>query len=169
MKKWIIGSSLFACFFLYIVEQVMEVNYGWKTFSKWIVFLLLPIFLFRFIKREKQEKSLQKKGLLFGLLFGFISFSSIIIAYFVLRESIDFDAIIWELKKSGIDASNFIFVAVYITLGNSLLEEFFFRGFIFLNLNQAGYKKVAYLFSSLYLPSIICLSFNRGFLGSCFL
>jgi membrane protease YdiL (CAAX protease family) len=51
--------------------------------------------------------------------------------------------------KSKITAANFIFIAIYITLGNSLLEEFFFRGFIFLNLRQLGKEKFAYLFSAL--------------------
>ena len=40
-------------------------------------------------------------------------------------------------------------VGIYITLGNSFLEEFFFRGFIFLNLYNQGYKKIAYIYSSL--------------------
>jgi membrane protease YdiL (CAAX protease family) len=42
-----------------------------------------------------------------------------------------------------------IFVAVYITFGNSFIEEYFFRGFIFLKLHESGCRKTAYVFSSL--------------------
>ncbi|TAH63854.1 MAG: CPBP family intramembrane metalloprotease, partial [Gottschalkiaceae bacterium] len=35
------------------------------------------------------------------------------------------------------------------TFINSFLEEFFFRGFIFLNLYKLGFKKGAYIFSSI--------------------
>ena len=31
----------------------------------------------------------------------------------------------------GVNAGNFVFVALYISIVNSLLEEFFFRGFAF--------------------------------------
>lgn len=149
MKKWIIPSTLIACTLLYFVEQGLEVNYGWKTAAKWIFFLAMPLLLSRFFNREKQKKAFHKRGIFLGLLFGGISFASILVAYFLLQDVIDFDSIVQELKKSGISAENFIFIALYITVGNSLLEEFFFRGFIFLNLYQAGSRTLAYLYSAL--------------------
>ncbi|WP_352418238.1 CPBP family glutamic-type intramembrane protease [Proteiniborus sp.] len=36
-----------------------------------------------------------------------------------------------QKKKPRITPVNFIYVSLYITFGNSFLEEIFFRGFIF--------------------------------------
>ena len=49
----------------------------------------------------------------------------------------------------GVNKSNFVFVAIYISFVNSLLEEFFFRGFAFLSLKEVSNKKLSYIFSSL--------------------
>lgn len=149
MKKIIIGSSLIFCTILYIIEQVLEVNYGIKTGAKWVLFIGMPLLLNHFIKKEKKEKQVDKKGILLGLLFGIISFSVIVVAYIFLKEIIDFNSIVTEMKtKSKITPENFIFIAIYVTFGNSLVEEFFFRGYIFLNLYQEGKKKIAYIYSS---------------------
>ena len=45
--------------------------------------------------------------------------------------------------------SNFIFVAVYISFVNSLLEEYFFRGIAFIELKSLTSRKFAYGFSAL--------------------
>lgn len=49
----------------------------------------------------------------------------------------------------GVTAENFIWFCIYISFINSLLEEFFFRGFAFLTLSQVGSRKLAYHFSAL--------------------
>jgi len=49
----------------------------------------------------------------------------------------------------GVTKDNFLFVALYITSINSLLEEFFFRGFSFLSLKEVSSRKIAYIFSAL--------------------
>lgn len=149
MKKLIIVVSLISCFFLYYIEQILEVSYVIKTSAKWIVFILIPILLDRFIDKKQVQKQFNKKGMVFGLLFGISSFIVIMAAYVFLKQFIDFQAIVQEMQtKSKITAENFIFIAIYITLGNSLIEEFFFRGFIFLNLKHLGSEKLAYLFSA---------------------
>ena len=51
-------------------------------------------------------------------------------------------------KKVSVNKGNFIGVALYISLINSLLEEFFFRGFMFLNLRKISGRKFAYLVSA---------------------
>jgi len=47
----------------------------------------------------------------------------------------------------GITKENFIWVAVYISIMNSFLEEFFFRGFGFITLKKFVGIKFAYLYS----------------------
>ncbi|HHX59326.1 MAG TPA: CPBP family intramembrane metalloprotease [Epulopiscium sp.] len=48
----------------------------------------------------------------------------------------------------GVDKSNFLAIALYISFVNSLLEEFFFRGFIFANLNRISGRGFAYIMSA---------------------
>lgn len=70
--------------------------------------------------------------------------------YALLSTWLDLSAIPENLAaKEGITRETFPLAAAYITLCNSLLEEFFFRGFAFLTLRQAGYGKLAYGFSAL--------------------
>lgn len=62
----------------------------------------------------------------------------------------DFSGIVGALSENaGVRKGNFLFVAVYISFINSLLEEFFFRGFLFLNLKKQMRRLHAYLISSL--------------------
>jgi membrane protease YdiL (CAAX protease family) len=85
-----------------------------------------------------------------GLILGIIFFTILLSVYFILRQYIDLDTISQNLRQNlKVTASNFIFVAAYITFGNSFIEEYFFRGFIFLRLYENGSRKTAYIFSSL--------------------
>lgn len=70
--------------------------------------------------------------------------------YLLLAPWLDLSAIPENLAaKEGITRETFPLAAAYITLCNSLLEEFFFRCFAFLTLYRAGYTKLAYGFSAL--------------------
>ena len=74
----------------------------------------------------------------------------IIGAYFILTTYIDLSEIRKILYKSrDVNKNNFFYVAVYISLLNSLLEEFFFRGFLFLSLNKITNRVLAYFVSAL--------------------
>ena len=70
--------------------------------------------------------------------------------YLLLSPWLDLSAIPASLAaKEGITRETFPLAAAYITFCNSLLEEFFFRGFAFLTLRRAGFKRLAYGFSAL--------------------
>lgn len=154
-KNFILISSIIICILLFIVEQYFGVNYYIKTFSKIIMFIIIPVIYYKKIKNITFRKALNinklsKKDLKIGIILGFLCFIILIISYFIFKNFINFESIITELEdKSKITTSNFILIGLYITLGNSFLEEFFFRGFIFLNLYEIGYKKLAYIFSSI--------------------
>lgn len=119
-----------------------------------MLFTGVPFYYLKVIKKVDIKEGLNLKKLKIsdfklGLLLGLFSFSVIVIAYLVLKGWIDFNAIAQELQsKSKITPSNFIGIGLYIIIINSFLEEFFFRGFIFLNLYKEGYKKLAYAYSS---------------------
>ncbi|MCB2291200.1 CPBP family intramembrane metalloprotease [Clostridium sp. CS001] len=154
-KRYIILSSLIACIILYFVEQVLVVNYVVKTVIKLFFFIIIPCIYVKFIKKQPLSKSINKKSidknhLKMGILFGALSFLIILIAFYVLRNIINLQGISEDLQsKSRITANSFILVGLYITLGNSFVEEYFFRGFIFLNLYELKSKKIAYIYSSL--------------------
>ncbi len=83
-------------------------------------------------------------------LLGLGVFALLLGGYLLLSPWLDLSAIPENLAaKEGITARTFPLAAAYITLCNSLLEEFFFRGFAFLTLYRAGYQKLAYGFSAL--------------------
>lgn len=174
-KKYILLSSLIACIILYFVEQVLVVSYVVKTVIKILFFILIPYIYIKIIKKQQVSKAINyrnidKHHLKMGFLFGILSFLIILIAYYVLRNIIDLQSISQELQSnSKITASSFVFVGLYITLGNSFLEEYFFRGFIFLNLYELKSKKCAYIYSSLlfaiYHIGIFKTWFNTGLVG----
>ncbi|MCT2537333.1 CPBP family intramembrane metalloprotease [Aquibacillus koreensis] len=150
---FIIISSLFACALLYILTQQVEVNYLWQTLFKVFVFLLVPLFYYLKVRSLPIKKvfnfSIHPPSKI-AWIFALTTFSIILIAYFTLGRFVDFNAIANEMtSKSNITPSNFIFVGLYITFGNSFLEEWFFRGFIFKNLLNFKYKRTAYVFSSI--------------------
>lgn len=153
--KYILISSVIACFFMYYVEQVMKVDYLTKTIAKIVVFTIIPYIYMRLYKKSNIITSLRcketnKNNIKIGIILGSISFIIILVTYFILKDVINLQSISQELQnKSKVTPVNFLFVAAYITFGNSFLEEFFFRGFIFLNLYEMNLKKTAYLFSSL--------------------
>lgn len=153
-KAYIIVASLAACIILYLIEQALAVNYITKTIAKLILFIAIPYIYLKFVKKSSIKDGLnlrrfEASTFKLGFILGTVSFVVIIIAYLILREYIDFNGIVQELQsKSKITPSNFIVVGLYITFGNSFLEEFFFRGFIFLNLFKQGSKKFAYIYSS---------------------
>ncbi len=70
--------------------------------------------------------------------------------YLLLAPWLDLSAIPENLAlKEGITPKTFPLAALYITFCNSLLEEYFFRGFAFLILYRLGYVRLAYVFSAL--------------------
>lgn len=71
-------------------------------------------------------------------------FALILGGYALLSPWLDLSAITVALgTKEGITAAMFPFAALYISFVNSLLEEFFFRGFAFLSALENGMGRLA--------------------------
>ena len=174
-KNYVIISSLLACVLLYYIEQVLQTNYFIKTGSKLLLFIIIPYIYIRFIKKISIKEAvnfnkIDKHHLKLGFIFGGASFFIVLAAYFVLRNFIDLQSIAEEMQsKSKITPANFLFVGAYVTFGNSFLEEFFFRGFIFLSLYELNHKKTAYIYSSflfgIYHMAIFKNWFNPALIG----
>ncbi len=146
--KFIILYSLFFVFSLYFVDQVMEIIYLYKVIYK-IVLIIISYFLgkkyyninFNFLFPKKLKK--YKLGIIISL----ISFISIFIVFSIIKNSINLAIIKDEfLNKYQLDGIKFFIASFYLIIFNSFIEEYFFRGFIFLNLSN---KKNANLFSSI--------------------
>lgn len=143
---------IIACIIMAIVDAVIQPGYAVKSGIKIIMFLIIPI-AYGFFNREINIKNLikpDKKGFVVALILGLAVYAVIVGAYFAFRNIFDFSALTKSLNETtGVNKSNFIWVAIYISFVNSLLEEFFFRGFSFITLKKFTSRKFAYIFSSL--------------------
>lgn len=152
-KTYVISSVIFSTLVMCLVDGVITPTYFYKSLIKIVLFLLIPMIYFIVYKGKNEYlKKLfipKKKDFLLALLLGIGVFAIIMTAYFVLGAYIDLSTIKDSLTSGiGVTADNFIYVAIYISFVNSLLEEFFFRGFAFLILKKEMSKKFAYIFSS---------------------
>ncbi|SCJ62140.1 CAAX amino terminal protease self-immunity [uncultured Clostridium sp.] len=156
------------CILMYVVDVYFKVNYFYKSFIKLIMFLGFPVLYClkdKNINLKDYFKINSLKQLFYSLLLGIIIYIFIIIAYLIARNFIDLNSIAITLGDSlNVNKNNFIFVSIYISFINSLLEEFFFRGFAFLSLRKLSSRGFSYFFSalafSLYHIAIILNWFN---------
>ena len=143
---------IIACIVMGIVDAVIQPGYAIKSAIKIIMFLLIPIVYGLFFK-EFNIKNLMKpdkKGLCIALCLGFVIYGVVLGAYWIFKDVFDFSALTGSLNETtGVNKSNFIWVAIYISFVNSLLEEFFFRGFSFITLKKLTSRRFAYIFSSM--------------------
>ena len=133
-----------------LTDAVWQPVYAVKSAIKIVLFLVLPLV---FAKKLNLLSvfSFDKKALKISLLLGVSLLVLILGAYFLLGSFFDLSAITSVLGESmGVNAGNFGFVAIYIALVNSLLEEFFFRGFSYLKLNIKHSGLFSALLFSLY-------------------
>ncbi len=141
-----------ACIIMAIVDAVIQPGYVVKSLIKIILFLLIPVVYGLFNKEINIKKLIipNKSGIVTAISLGAAVYVTILGAYFIFRNVFDFSALTTSLgETTGVNKSNFIWVAIYISFINSLLEEFFFRGFSFIVLKKFTTRKFAYIFSSL--------------------
>ncbi len=149
-KYWMIAIVVVACLCMGLVDAVIQPGYWIKSSVKIALFLLLPAgyALYDRAFRVKTLFTPNKRGFLLALLLGGLVYGVVLGAYFLFRGVFDFSAVAGSVTGSvGVDKSNFLWVALYISFVNSLLEEFFFRGFAFLTLKKVAGRGFAYLFS----------------------
>lgn len=152
MKKvWIPVFVVLACIVMGLVDAVIQPGYAAKSLIKLILFLLIPVLYSLFTKDDSIRKIFKadKKGISVAVALGVVLYGVILGAYFLVRNVFDFSELTKSLNQTtGVNQSNFRWVSLYISFVNSLLEEFFFRGFAFLMLQKMTSKSFAYLFSS---------------------
>ncbi|NDK08334.1 CPBP family intramembrane metalloprotease [Candidatus Gracilibacteria bacterium] len=147
--KIIISYALIACTLLYITENVYHPVYLLQLIQKVISFVIIPVIIGYIFKTQfGRFGKITKQSFLYGLSLGILGGIAIFVAYYLLKEVIDWNAIDNSMESRKINESTFILVFTYIMFGNSLVEEYFFRGVIF-NTLKDNYKISAYLLSSI--------------------
>ena len=139
------------CLFMAVIDGIFKADYFIKSAIKIILFLILPI-AYSFYDKDIRIKEIftpNKKGFMLAFVLSVLVYVVILGGYLLLKDVFDFSAVTATLSENiGVTGNNFIFVSLYISFINSLLEEFFFRGFAFINLKRLTGRKFACLFSA---------------------
>lgn len=143
---------LVGCGIMAYVDGILQPGYLAKSAIKLVLFLFLPL-LYRLRDPDFHPLDLfrmERKKAGYALLFGITLYGFILGCYFIFRNFFDFSGLTASLtSQTGVNRSNFLYVSLYISFCNSLLEEYFFRGFGFLLLKKVGNSRLAYLVSAL--------------------
>lgn len=150
---YIIISMFIFSMLVNFIDYYVQPNYFVKIPIKIVFFLIGPILFFIINKKEFREFvklfRFNNKKILKSLLLGVLMYLLLILGYILLNDVIDFSNVTNSLTNGmGITSDNFIYVFIYISIINSFLEEFFFRGYGFITLKNHSNRKFAYLFSS---------------------
>lgn len=142
MKKILLYS--FCCLLiLYTVEQVLELPYLIKTLIKLPLFTVYPLHTIKKMSFERNRKEFKPV-----ILVSIFVFFVIMVAFLILNSFISFDTIQNDFKnRMQISTSQFMWAGIYTIFINALIEEIFFRGFIFMNLLKEN-RLLAYLISA---------------------
>ena len=154
MKKtllYFIAAVIFACGTMAFTDGVLMPGYAAKSAVKIAVFLITPLLFSKIFKETDITSFLKfnKNGFKKSLFLGLGIYLLITGGYFVFSGIIDFSKIAGSLSENaGVTKENFLFVSLYISFANSLLEEFFFRGFVFNNGKKLSGRRFSYIFSA---------------------
>ena len=149
---WLVVTVIMCCVAMAIVDAVIEPAYIIKCILKIGFFFLLPLALMKLQKEKVFADSfvLNKKSALNLLGLGLVIYVVIMAAFLVTRGFFDYSSLVNSLSSDqNVSRESFIWVALYISFCNSLLEEFLFRFVAFIKLGQYTSKKASYIFSSL--------------------
>lgn len=142
---------LVCCVLMALVDGQWQPHYFIKSAIKLVLFLLTPLLYARADEKLRFADifRIEKRGLFSALFLGVAVYAVILGGYFLLRDVFDFSNITASLTTGiGVNKGNFVYVALYISFVNSLLEEFFFRGFAFLGLKSIAGSRFAHLLSA---------------------
>lgn len=152
-KTGIIITLAISILIMFIIDYYLKPGYVSKSITKIILFLIIPLI---FTSKDKNIslkdyfKIKDKKQLIKSLLLGIGVYIIILGAYYILRSFINLENIKDLLSENiSVNKDNFIIISIYISFINSLLEEFFFRGFIFLGLRKVENRTYAHIISAL--------------------
>ncbi len=139
------------CVISAVAETLIEPPYIVKSAMKIAVFLGIPLIYARIagIRLFENFRSVDKKDIAKLLALGAAVYAVIFGTYLLTQNVFDYAALVRsQAEDQRVGGGNFIPVALYISFGNSFLEEFLFRLVAFLKLSEHLNRKAAYVFSS---------------------
>jgi membrane protease YdiL (CAAX protease family) len=148
------------------------VSYNAKIVIKILTFLTFPMIYISMTKdnviKDSMENTKQNYRKLkiksVSTILGILLFLFLLGIYFIFKGFLDMDAIRLDFEnKYKITKDSLLYYGLYMSFVNSLMEEFFFRGFIFLNMKKLGYKKTGYITSSLLFALYHIANFQNWF------
>lgn len=153
MKKILLMAlTILGCAAMAYIESVLRPIYPVKSALKWAVFAGCAVLYLLFSKNHTLLRAFSRPDRHSLRLAGALAAGVFVVitgGYLLLSPWLNLSSIIGNLgTKEGITSATFPFVALYISFGNSFLEEFFFRGFAFLSLREFC-PRFAWLFSAL--------------------
>lgn len=141
---------LLCCVGVSLIDGVLRPGYALKSAGKLLLFGIVPLLVLR--RRGLDARAFfrgDNAAIRTALGLAAAVFALILGGYFALRGMVDFSGIPAALAaNAGVGRESFPLVALYIALVNSLLEEFFFRGFAFLTLRRVLSPRFAAAFSA---------------------
>ena len=151
--SFILVSVTLCALIMCYVDAIIQPQYFVKSAIKILLFSSAPILYFSLWRDQLgAARALFRpklKPLLLALGMGVVTYVVILVGYLGLRHVVDFSVIAGKLNSdAGVNAENFVYVSLYISLVNSFLEELLFRGFAFITLRQHSSRGLAYVFSS---------------------
>jgi len=154
------------CILMYLLDARFSLDYASRSGYKILLFLLLPmayaLFVPGFDLFSVFRGSGKKGGFGTPLLLGILVYVLMLGVYVLIKWFLDLGQIEQALSENMlVTKDNFVLIALYISLVNSLLEEFFFRGFAFLKLWKRTGRIFAYGVSA-FAFSIYHLSMVKG-------
>ena len=132
-----------------------KVNYFISSSYKLIFFT--PIFYRMYFQKKKLLESFIEGFNWRNFKKYFLSFLSIglglsviyFLGFLFLSRFIDFNQVLSKIKQfASIDAKNIVYVGIYMIIINSLIEEFFWRGFVFKEINKISNHWSVYLLTA---------------------
>lgn len=161
----ILTYTLITCILLYITENIYHPVYSIQMIQKIVSFLVIPLALaYIWKQRVGQAGKINRMSVIYGVSLGLVSMIVIGMTYTLLRDMIDWSAIRMSMESRGITEATFIIVFLYIMFGNSLLEEYFFRGIVHYNMSSIS-RVGAYILSALMFSLYHITIFGTWFSG----
>ena len=148
--------SIAACALHAIILQTRFNAYLYTSAFKVFIFILCPFIYFKIDKNGTFKGLLSlfsmhgdRRNIKHAFILGLSVFMFIVIVFTILLPFLDSAAIVDALEANSITPGNAFFVFVYIVAINAALEQFFFRGFVFMSLYRMELKRYAHVYSAL--------------------
>lgn len=152
-SMYILIISLLACIGFYVISQIGDFNYLTSSIMKIILFVGIPACYQRLVEGKwmwfipKRGKKFIEIGVGFSV--GLGVFSLVLLGYMICKPYIDTGSITRQIgATAGVPVVLYPLAGFYATVGNSFVEEYFFRGFIFLNLKRQDKIQKGKIFSA---------------------